>query len=56
MDIASTRKALGLSQAELAEALGISQTTVSRFETGHLEPNKRTILAIEALQAKAKAA
>ena len=29
---------LGLSQMALAEAIGVSQATVSRWETGDLEP------------------
>lgn len=49
MVITDARKALGMSQVELADALGVNQATVSRFETGDLEPNARTILAIEAL-------
>lgn len=51
MDIREARKTLGLSQAELATALGVNQATISRFEAddGGLEPNARTILAIEAL-------
>ena len=49
MDITETRKAMGLSQAELALALGVTQSTVSRLETGELEPNERTKLALEAL-------
>lgn len=54
MDIATTRKALGLSQAALAEALGVNQATISRMESGVLVPNKRTILALEAIKAKSK--
>lgn len=49
MDITATRKALGLSQAALAAQLGVSQGTISRFESGELKPNARTILALEAL-------
>lgn len=54
MDISAARKALGLSQADLADKLGIKQSTVSRFETGELEPNARTVLAVEALLARSK--
>lgn len=32
MDISAVRKAAGMSQAELAERLGVQQTTVSRME------------------------
>lgn len=53
MDIAATRKALSLSQADLAAKLGVNQATVSRLETGDLIPNARTLLALEALLMKA---
>jgi len=56
MDFRETRKALGLSQAELAEKLGVDQGTVSRYETGEIEMNARMELALEALMMKAKAA
>lgn len=52
MDFATIRKDLGLSQAELAEKLGVNQATVSRFENGKLIPDKRTILAVQALKAE----
>jgi len=45
------RNKLGLSQAELAERLGLHQSTISRFERGELEADKRTILAVRALAA-----
>lgn len=54
-DIASRRKALGLSQAELAEKLGLHQSTISRFERGELALDARTMLALEALSARAPA-
>lgn len=50
-DIKQIRGALGLSQAELAARLGISQGTVSRFENGDIIPNARTMLAMQALLA-----
>lgn len=49
MDIAAIRKNLGLSQAALAERLGVSQTTISRFESGELGLSPRTVLAMQAL-------
>ncbi len=54
MNFKDTRKALGLSQADLAEKLDVDQGTISRFETGDLIPNARTLLALEALLMKAK--
>lgn len=50
LDIVALRKELDLTQAELAEKLGVHQTTVSRFETGDLPLDKRTELALEALR------
>ncbi|HEX8414753.1 MAG TPA: helix-turn-helix transcriptional regulator [Sphingomicrobium sp.] len=55
MDIKSIRKALGLSQADLAARLGLTQGTVSRFENGVLPVDERTKLAVEALRMKAAA-
>jgi transcriptional regulator with XRE-family HTH domain len=50
LDITAIRKELNLTQLELAEKLGVTQGTVSRFETGALPLDKRTELAIEALR------
>ena len=36
--IREARKALGLSQATLAEKLGVSQPTINRWELGRVEP------------------
>jgi transcriptional regulator with XRE-family HTH domain len=52
MDFKSTRRALGLSQAELATRLGVTQATISRLETGKQPLDQRTLLAVEALQLK----
>ena len=52
--IETTRKIIGLSQAELAAALGITQSTVSRLEAGELPTSERTKLALEALLARHK--
>ena len=52
MDIRAIRKGLGLSQSELADKLGLTQPTISRFETGGLELDERTRLAVEALAMK----
>jgi transcriptional regulator with XRE-family HTH domain len=52
MDITAFRQALGLTQSDLAEKLGVDQATISRLETGKLPINKRTQLALEALKAR----
>ena len=51
MDISSYRKDLNLSQADLAVRLGVTQSTVSRWETGELKIDKRTELSLDALKA-----
>lgn len=50
LDLVAIRKELNLTQVELAEKLGVHQTTISRFETGDLPLDKRTQLALEALR------
>jgi transcriptional regulator with XRE-family HTH domain len=49
-DMRAIREGLKLTQVELAERLGIHQTTVSRFETGDLALDRRTELALLALK------
>jgi len=50
-DIKAIREKLKMSQAEMADRLGVHQSTLSRFETGVLPVDKRTELAVTALQA-----
>ena len=40
------RKRLGLTQEEFAAALGMSQASVSRFETGERKPDVDDLIAI----------
>lgn len=40
------RKEKGLSQSKLAEELHITQRKISYLETGHLEPDLKTLLNI----------
>lgn len=40
------RKARGLTQEEFAVALGMSQASVSRLETGERKPNVNDLIAI----------
>lgn len=42
------REAAGLTQAELAEAVGVGQAAVSRWEAGSTAPSVRLLPAIEA--------
>lgn len=49
--LAKRRKALGLSQAELAQMLGMTQASVSRNETA-AKPDMRFVLALEAIELK----
>ena len=52
--IKQTRKALGATQAELAAMLGLNQSTVSRLESGALDVDARTALALEALATRGR--
>lgn len=47
-----SRKALKLTQAELAAALGICTRQVGRYEAGRAVVPARTVLALEALTAR----
>lgn len=51
-DIRAIRSQLGLTQIGFAEKLGLHQSTISRLETGEMEIDKRTRLAIRALVAE----
>jgi len=50
-EIKDIRVHLGLTQAEMAERLGITQPTLSRLESGIIAANKRTLLAAHSLKA-----
>lgn len=43
----AARKRLGLDQKAMAEALGISQASLSRIERGQQEPSGRVVLALQ---------
>lgn len=53
-EIMSARKALKMTQARFAKALGMSQSAISKMENGALKIDRRTSLAIDALKAKHK--
>lgn len=49
MDIRELRKALNMTQADLAEHLGVDHSAISRYETGAVAPDKRTLIALNAI-------
>ena len=49
------REALGLRQSEMADKLGLNQSSISRMECGKIPTDKRTLLAAKALLAERKA-
>ena len=48
-DIALARKARGMTQAQLAEAMGVDQALVSRWESGKVRPNKDNLSRLKEL-------
>lgn len=54
-DIRKIRTALGFNQTEMADRLGISQSYLSRLESGASKLDKRTELAVVAVEAAAAA-
>lgn len=46
--VLAARNLLGLTQAELAEAAGVSDMTIANFETGKHEPQRGTVEKIQA--------
>lgn len=44
--IAARRKSIGLTQAELAETVGIEQESMSRIETGMITPSLSRLLSL----------
>ncbi|AOR76317.1 helix-turn-helix domain-containing protein [Novosphingobium resinovorum] len=47
--ILEIRKALNISQAEMADRLGLHQSSISRLERNEIVPDKRTMIAAQAL-------
>lgn len=51
-DVRSARKKLGLSQEKLAEKLGVSRNTISRWEKGEVSPSAENMMALNHLFAQ----
>lgn len=51
--LTSMREALGLTQKEFGEQLGVDKMTVSRWERGALRPSDESLATIEKLRRKA---
>jgi transcriptional regulator with XRE-family HTH domain len=49
-EVKRIRGAMGLTQQELADLLGVTQATVSRWEASKLPVDQRTLIALKALQ------
>jgi len=54
-DICSARKKLGLSQEQLAEALGVSRNTIGRWERGECAPNADKVAELDRMLAQLEA-
>lgn len=52
--ILEIRKSLGISQTEMAERLGLHQSSISRLERNEIVPDKRTMIAAQALLSEAR--
>jgi len=50
MDIKELRLKLGLSQEEFAHKLGVTLSTVNRWEKGHFKPSKLALKALKKLE------
>ena len=52
--IKAIRRALGVTQQEIAQMIGATQVTIARYETGVSQPTGAYRLALEELAAKVK--
>lgn len=48
-DVRTVRKKLGLSQEKLAEKLGVTRNTISRWELGEVSPSAENLTALNRL-------
>ena len=53
--LTTLREALGLTQRELGERLGVDKLTVSRWERGTLRPGAHSLRALERIRRRAVA-
>ena len=51
MNIEQARQELGMTQAQLGQALGVSERTIQNWEWGKTSPTKSQVNAIERLEA-----
>ncbi|MBI3782665.1 MAG: helix-turn-helix transcriptional regulator [Deltaproteobacteria bacterium] len=49
MPIAALRRRLNMTQEEFAHAIGVTVSTVNRWENGHIEPSRLARRAMESL-------
>lgn len=49
LDIAAARKAKGMTQAQLAEQMGVDQALVSRWEAGKVQPNHENMAKLRSI-------
>lgn len=52
MNIKRLRKRLGMTSQELATTLGVSISTVSRWETGKSKPSKLAVIRLQEVAAR----
>jgi putative transcriptional regulator len=50
--IGALRRRLNMTQEEFAHAIGVTVSTVNRWENGHIEPSRLARKAMEALSAQ----
>ena len=44
--IKQARERIGITQEELADSIGVSRTTIARYELGEIEPKLRNLVAL----------
>ena len=54
--ISALRRRLNMTQEEFAHAIGVTVSTVNRWENGHIEPSRLARKAMEGLMAQAPSA